>query len=333
MEGYLHIGRHKSGTSSIQKVLSANREVLERSGYLYPDLPPKKIAHHALAAYFIDKVRRGKGDRPFGFYKEVYHNFLEQVNSTDKKLIVSSEAFQNCNPKNIIDTPLEKFQVVVYIRNQYDYLVSAYQQKVHATNYCGSIHDFLLGFNVDYKSFLDRWEAVFPGRVTVRAYERSQLIENDVIEDFLNIVLDDATRPRIEKVVEHTNPSIGGALLELKLHLNKKYPERFSKAYGYNEFSMAARDLENLTQSKPVVDLVDREKFFTQYLHSNMEVAKRYWGGENFLHIEDALSRNIGVNKISSCELKNAVEKLRSMGLEECQKVEAENIQIVNSYT
>jgi len=49
---YLHIGLHKTGTSTIQFFLANNREKLAELGYLYPF---KQVAHHNLAYLIGDK--------------------------------------------------------------------------------------------------------------------------------------------------------------------------------------------------------------------------------------------------------------------------------------
>jgi hypothetical protein len=57
---FLHIGRHKSGTSSIQHFFNQNRTALERDGILYP-APASGVAHHAWSATIKD-VQKGLRD-------------------------------------------------------------------------------------------------------------------------------------------------------------------------------------------------------------------------------------------------------------------------------
>jgi hypothetical protein len=51
----LHIGRHKCGTTSIQRALFGNREELARLGFFYPMPHKPEIAHHWVANALSDK--------------------------------------------------------------------------------------------------------------------------------------------------------------------------------------------------------------------------------------------------------------------------------------
>ena len=46
---YIHVGPHKTGTSSIQWFLQENRAELLEHGYFVPESETKRGAHHALA--------------------------------------------------------------------------------------------------------------------------------------------------------------------------------------------------------------------------------------------------------------------------------------------
>ena len=91
MKVYLHIGLHKTATSTIQYGLFCNREVLKKKGYLYPHTgfpnSSKHFAQHLIHAAF-DPIR----------YPDLDQSVLtslkeEAVTSRRKRLIVSSENF------------------------------------------------------------------------------------------------------------------------------------------------------------------------------------------------------------------------------------------------
>jgi len=46
---YIHIGLHKTGTTSIQNFLTLNENILSKKGYLYPATGRKGQAQHLLA--------------------------------------------------------------------------------------------------------------------------------------------------------------------------------------------------------------------------------------------------------------------------------------------
>jgi hypothetical protein len=65
----LHIGLHKTGTTTIQNVLHANREfLLRREGVLYPSLAPNLSG--ALNTVFSDQPQKLKAGKVVGFTTE-----------------------------------------------------------------------------------------------------------------------------------------------------------------------------------------------------------------------------------------------------------------------
>jgi len=150
----------------------------------------------------------------------------EEIGSVpDKRIVLSSEAFQNCRP-NFVRRAFKAYetQVVVYIRNQLEYLASAYAQKVHATDYTGTLEEYLENiYSVDYFGFLNRWQEQFPDRLTVRKFSRSALEQGDVVTDFLVHALG-ADLGNIPPITHNgdANPSLNAKTVQLKLYLNRE---------------------------------------------------------------------------------------------------------------
>jgi len=272
----LHIGRHKTGTSSLQRFLHINRDRLESHGIYYPVSGATPLAHHDIARHLNARAVLRFSEHEREKHTQAFNNLrLEIANRTDTVLL-SSEGFQNCKPKLLaraLDS--DAVRVIVYIREQVDYLVSAYQQKVHATNYSGSLEEFSDGFGVDYDTFLRRWEDAFDrSNMTVRIYSRKSLKDTDIVSDFCqNIGIPDnasLVRPKGDQ-----NPSIGGSLLELKRRINRFLPAKSTDAKLYRAFSELAATFAHyrmrpLLSQEKVVAL--REAAAT----SNLRVFERY---------------------------------------------------------
>ncbi len=217
----LHIGRHKTGTSSLQHFLARNREALkERHGLVYP---PSVFGpgHHHLAYHLkpqmADPVSRQRAQEAEAAVRE----YFEMRDGLGKNgLLLSSEAFQNLPPEAVQKLlPEGGASVICYFREPLDYALSSYCQKVHAQQWTESIEDFVARFSVDYLTFSRAWSKVF-GRehFTAGLFERRALAGGDIREDFLvrtGLEDDDFERPETR-----ANPSIGGRLLEVKLALN-----------------------------------------------------------------------------------------------------------------
>lgn len=123
---FLHIGRHKTGSSAIQWTLHHHREELKRRGYLYPKtgIPGKAVAHYDVAW----ELR--KSGRHFG----IIDDLIAEIGTSRHHVVISCEDF------SIAIQSFEEFQafidclrncgldvvVVCYVRNPHDYLRSAF---------------------------------------------------------------------------------------------------------------------------------------------------------------------------------------------------------------
>lgn len=222
----LHIGSAKTGTSALQRFLSVNAARLARHGVLYPRAGRNGSAHHTLAAAFNPQLLNGASALQQARMTAALEALRAETASYPGTVLLSSEGFQNVDPKVLRDTfPPHSTRVVVYLRDQLEYAISAYQQQVQVRD----VHESLAGYAapraVDYDRFLTAWEAAY-GRehLVVRAYDRTRLRQGDIVHDFMHcaglpLPAPPAGAPAKPPTPE-LNPSIGGALLEAKRLLN-----------------------------------------------------------------------------------------------------------------
>lgn len=189
----LHIGTHKTGTSSLQYFLSTYEAALKEAGVLYPlggrhELSPGRsaLAHHALAHSVRGKVPSGG--------RRYWDALLEELaRSREGTAVVSSEEFEGCEPEHVRQARAHlgayRVKVVVYLRNRLDFLVSAYKQRVKAGRYCGTFGDFIReDARPGYGELLKRWADVFGAEnVLARVYDKVRKSPG-VEEEFLNIL-------------------------------------------------------------------------------------------------------------------------------------------------
>lgn len=222
----LHIGTHKTGTTSLQKFFAENQSMLEkRQHILYPvSGRPKtdydnRYGHHLLAWYFLRK--NGVVDnKDWKYFKD------ECVFSDAETILLSSEDFGILEERDIVRLReyLRGFDVsvVIYLRNPIQYIRSAYKQQV-----CGRSKltlDFLefTQKNIhrcDYTTLIDHWGNVFgKGRITVRAYDA--VISRATLErDFLDI-LGIKDMDSFEFSSSWTNKSVSDKTISLVIKLN-----------------------------------------------------------------------------------------------------------------
>jgi hypothetical protein len=126
----VHIGTHKTATTSIQRLLHSHRQELTSSGWLYPRAgrPADAPAGHHNLAWEIS------GDRRFRAGWGTAEALLGEIAGTDRSIIISSEDFE-CSTHHA--ERFEKFitairllgirvSLIAYLRNQIDYAESLY---------------------------------------------------------------------------------------------------------------------------------------------------------------------------------------------------------------
>ncbi len=221
----LHIGRHKTGTSSLQRFLHEQAPALRRAGVDYPVIGRgRKIAHHDLALA-CNPQRRGELDpeQSAAQLRELAA-LIEANRSAGVTTLLSSEAFQNAKPKAVARQIGHPARILVYLRNQAEYVVSSYAQAVQNQLISVSLEEYeARHFKVDYAAFLGAWSRVFGEQsLTTRVYARPRLAGGDVIADFLQLLPVDRGDPlhALAPEAQRVNASIGGAFLEFKRRLN-----------------------------------------------------------------------------------------------------------------
>ena len=204
MDCWLHIGTDKTGTTSIQKFLYDNHELLEAQGYYLPrSLGRGKQVALALytkkAAHLSDKDpvwRRSRFEDPATFHATVERRLAREMRRVDAPYVVmSAEGLHRRGPgaisrlKALLEPWFSRIYVVIYLRSQDSYALSQYQQVIRS----GKTHSLeehlrgtLLDNHHDYHAKIQRWANVF-GREAVRPrlFERSQFVDGSLICDFL----------------------------------------------------------------------------------------------------------------------------------------------------
>ncbi len=230
LEIILHIGRHKSGTSSLQAYLNRQEEHYQTQGVFYPHAGrtlhrngrlTKQIAHHPLAQSFL-------GNDPIAdraLQQQVLNDLRAEL-PRHGRVIFSSESFGNLiQPEQI--QALQSFlhllkpdqiTVFAYVREYVDFISSGFRQRVQNCNDLFALSEYAPLRNTHYSlaNWVNIWGTI--GTLMCRRFSRDALIDGDVIADFcLHAGID----LHHGSVRYEQNPSIGGNLLFLKCALNR----------------------------------------------------------------------------------------------------------------
>lgn len=189
----LHIGAGKSGSSAIQADLENRRAELRAAGVLVPgeSLDPSGFGLASQVPFF-EQLRT----LPHGEARQRWADAIRELMATAEReglhtIIVSAENLINPTSLALVLDGLDiRLEVVVYVRRQVEYFVSAWQQwyvKVHRS--VDSFLDQNLGTLGNWNLCLSDWESlVGPDNITVRRFSQRHLDRGDVVADFCNSV-------------------------------------------------------------------------------------------------------------------------------------------------
>lgn len=233
-EFLLHIGRHKTGTTAIQRFAHGNSTALAQCGIVYPTAPDQAASHRHLATNMVNYQRMKWGKiHELGFFsflgqdsvpadpKAAIESFFRNLPAGDERILLSNEGFCNVFPVILREfAPPGRTRIIVYLREQLSYFLSAYAQAVRARKLCVDIEEFLEPKLLNYMTFISGFAQAFgQEQITPRIYERRRFEAGDVRKDFLQVLHLKGEGFQYENV--DPNPSIGGPLLAFKLALNR----------------------------------------------------------------------------------------------------------------
>lgn len=124
----LHIGTHKTATTTIQHTFAHNHKVAYRAGLVYPILP---LQHHGLVADWIKLPE-------FYHYPagaKAHWEKMAEVNAgTDRTVLISTEELSRGSPNNRVNfaelreliSPFDEVEVVCCLRDQLSLIQSVY---------------------------------------------------------------------------------------------------------------------------------------------------------------------------------------------------------------
>lgn len=191
---YLHVGRHKTGTSALQKFFQINEKKLLKNKILYPreGMDQSLGAHHS---FFFPLHPRS----PIK-YRNVFDENIDKIlplAETGLTLLMSTEMiseFQDYASLAKLKKIAPCIKVIIYFRRQDTYIESAYSESVKGGTFLGSsIFEFIelqdrFGA-LDYKKICEKWSDVFgKENVIVRAYERGQFKGGNIFADFMSVI-------------------------------------------------------------------------------------------------------------------------------------------------
>lgn len=307
---YLHIGYHKTGTTSIQNFFWNNRKILSKeSDLLYPEIGNSGPTHAQFALCLpsgrdkiiseIASVKGSEDDNPYAGYtgpeaNDLYQELGKEIERTDcKRILLSSECFLEWIRPDVISKHLREYcdcnvKIIVYLRRQDQWIQSVYNQVIKDPfiRYAGELEELPQISMLDYFGTLMTWAEEFNrDNIIVRSYERSALLEHGTISDMLNLLnLNGIKNYNFSMSIKDKNKSLESKQVKILHALNKKevQDEIFRLVLSYFEY----KNEEISTDNWPAVFMSHEEasNLYKKYIEDNDRISNEFMNGENNFH-------------------------------------------------
>ena len=195
---YIHIGMHKTGSSSIQETFCGEKFKSSKIKY-FPILGPnhgvgfKKLFPHIKSSKELKKL---EFESCLPLLKEnIYMNLIYKTAKEleNENIFFSGEDFSNSS--YVVDLvnhifPNHEIEVICYIRNPIDFASSGFQQRVKGPG----VHSFNkeINFNNLIPDYRQKFEPYVKNnkisKLHIKEYKRTNLIDGDVIDDIAKIM-------------------------------------------------------------------------------------------------------------------------------------------------
>ncbi|MEZ8252998.1 hypothetical protein AB6C79_09755 [Vibrio splendidus] len=275
----LHIGCHKTGTSSIQKNLKNQKEVLIKSGWelISPHIFLRQCHLSGNANSYVNI--KGEKDNLSVKIKDKLYTDLKKNNNN---IIMSAEELSWIfSEEEIIDFHknlsgiFSEIKVVIYFRRQDKQLVSHYQQGFRAYDSSAAkfygrelraVPEYLEYFDYyyDYESKYNLWADAFgSNNIIVRWFDKETLIGQDASLDFFHVA--NLTISKEELI------SCNEGLTLDEMIINNILYDKFGRNYYLIDEIKSKINLLNSNEKFPPCRH-DMEIFYNRYHQSNLSL-------------------------------------------------------------
>ena len=204
----LHIGTQKTGTTSIQKFLSLNRELLKEQNFLIPKSIDIGNTHHRWITSFAVNAEKHDGflinlgyeskQQQLQVISAKLKKFREECDKSEpnSRWIISSEHLQSelqtkeaiFKLKHILKESFRKVKIILYIRDPLATTISLWSTQIKYGAKLGRLpmprHPLYEKVS-NHKKTIQNWEAVFSREnITVAKFQKQDFINKDLIQDF-----------------------------------------------------------------------------------------------------------------------------------------------------
>jgi hypothetical protein len=275
---YLHIGAHKTGTTSIQSMLASNTRALAARDFAYVVGQNRRNMHGYFGRLEAENFRHS------GLNLKKKDEFLQRF-TTQKmpNLVASSENFSHFFDRaaiqevaDLLRPHFDVIRIISYLRRQDQLAISHHQEGAKPLNRAATL---LYGNSptalpeptdsqrqyLDFATRIGHWGDAFgDAAITLRLFGRETLKSGDAVADFLDIL---GLDPAEFRATEERNTSMGLAQTKTGHILNEIVDSELSKA----------RVLARIPDGEKMLPRrEDALRFVEPYLEGNLRLNARF---------------------------------------------------------
>lgn len=277
-EVILHIGAGKTGTSSIQRCLAINADEIQKHDIYVPStdltLDGQITGQHV---WYFASLRKNTIEEAKAKLETDLRTQLK--NQSQSRILLSAENLSDRNGISSLFKDLASecnIKVIFYIRRQDDYLLSAWQQW-----FAKADNDFWAwilrsaGNIANWKLVIEDWERIVPKEnIKVRVYDRSELVNEDVVSDFFNLLEIPTSSLNMERGTNQ-NPSFNLGILDL-VEKNSNLFEGAHDNEFYNFLAKFSPSSKKISKHSPI-SFKQRMAILSKYNDSNNWILENYF--------------------------------------------------------
>lgn len=275
----IHIGTHKTGSSTIQHAIRSSSEAMVSEGWRHIPAPAGILRQMMVASQYsqalADSLRKyllkeAKSQLPQDRYVLSY----EGLSGDPRRGYVNSEVVAK-----MLRYATKDFQtkVVVYLRRQDDWSESMYTQTVHegsVESFESFLHSLMVPGALDYTRFLLGYEAMFgEENIAVRSYHSASSL--GILDDFSSYLGIQKLCSQAHK--SRSNQSYSMAALEIAKRVNPELNKAQRKLLrGVLQLALPKPSGQNFAYFSREA----RSNFLLQFDDTNRQVATKYFDGD-----------------------------------------------------
>ena len=341
----LHIGTQKTGTTSIQRFLGLNQELLKEQKFLMPKSLDIGNTHHRwITSITLNAEKKDALLMNFGYtskqeqlqiIKTKLKNFREECDKSElnSKWIITSEHLQSelrtkeaiFKLKYILKESFGKIKIILYIRDPLATTISLWSTQL---KYGSKLKSLPLPSHPSYeqvsnhKKTIQNWESVFSREnIIVVKFQKKDFINNDLIQDFCHRSgISYSEKFKLPKIANKSLSLLGmkslGYINEYIPHFTKSDNKEKSLKYNKSRANIS-QYVANFTSKYPKY-IPTKEELLTyreHYKESDKWVIENFFQGNKTLWSEtfkELSTDNKGVLKLTKSEqmILNLVIKL-----------------------